>query len=243
MANITAAQTMAKPKRTKYNRRRVGANPRAVDEATVVTTILSNNQRTGLCGSAAPPTGPSRARPNVLSRATMAWLRRGVNTERSISLLLRSQISSRRVPPGRGGGRQEGRLGRTEATILRTRRPTWRIMGLPGSMGPRTSPPAARATEHLSSFVPGDPVTHRTTSTPVRCVIVDDNRHFLRAVNDVLSHQGIPWSALPRRAPRPSATPACIGPTSSSWTSTWGRRAVSTSRGGWWRRHSHGSRP
>ncbi|MDN3358131.1 response regulator [Actinomadura sp. DC4] len=58
-------------------------------------------------------------------------------------------------------------------------------------MGPRTSSPAARAAEHLSSFVPGGPVTHRTTSTPIRCVVVDDNHHFLRAINDVLSHAGI----------------------------------------------------
>ncbi|GAB2806929.1 hypothetical protein GCM10027176_09930 [Actinoallomurus bryophytorum] len=30
-----------------------------------------------------------------------------------------------------------------------------------------------------------------TTSTPIRCVIVDDNRHFLHTVNDVLSYEGI----------------------------------------------------
>src|SRR3569833_2370730 len=52
VANSRRAQTTANPNRTKYNRRRAGAIPGAVDEATVVTTILSNNQRTGPGGSA-----------------------------------------------------------------------------------------------------------------------------------------------------------------------------------------------
>ena len=49
--------------------------------------------------------------------------------------------------------------------------------------------------------------------------------------------------ALPRPALRPSALPAGIGPTSSSWMFTWGRRAVSTSRSDWWWRPPPGGRP
>jgi DNA-binding NarL/FixJ family response regulator len=64
-------------------------------------------------------------------------------------------------------------------------------MGLPGSMRSRTSPPAARAAKHLSSLVTGGPVPRRTTGTLIRCIIVDDNHHFLRVVNDVLNHEGI----------------------------------------------------
>lgn len=63
-------------------------------------------------------------------------------------------------------------------------------MGLPGSMG-TTSPPAAPAAKPLSSVGADGPVSHRTTGTVIRCVIVDDNRCFLRAVNDVLNHEGI----------------------------------------------------
>lgn len=57
-------------------------------------------------------------------------------------------------------------------------------------MGSRTSPPTARTTKHLSC-VPGGPVPHRTTDALLRCLIVDDNRRILRAVNDVLNHDGI----------------------------------------------------
>ncbi|GAA4495799.1 hypothetical protein GCM10023191_037000 [Actinoallomurus oryzae] len=37
---------MANPNRTKYNRRRAGAILGTMDEATVVTAVLSTNQRT-----------------------------------------------------------------------------------------------------------------------------------------------------------------------------------------------------
>jgi DNA-binding NarL/FixJ family response regulator len=62
-------------------------------------------------------------------------------------------------------------------------------------MGSRTSPPAARATEHLSSLVTGA-VPRRTTGTLIRCIIVDDNHHFLRVVNDLLNHEGIVVAGL-----------------------------------------------
>jgi DNA-binding NarL/FixJ family response regulator len=63
-------------------------------------------------------------------------------------------------------------------------------------MGSRTSPPAARAAEHLSFLVTGGPVPRRTTGTLIRCIIVDDNHHFLRVVNDVLTHEGIVVAGL-----------------------------------------------
>lgn len=69
-------------------------------------------------------------------------------------------------------------------------------MGLPGAMESRTAPPAARTAEHLSCLVRGGPVPPPTTGTLIRCIIVDDNHHFLRVVNDVLTHEGIVVAGL-----------------------------------------------
>jgi CheY-like chemotaxis protein len=98
------------------------------------------------------------------------------------------------------------------------RRLTAESSGLDGSMEPRTSSRAARAEGHLSpcvtvGSVPQPAVSrqarqktrmmqdhpkcrHRTTGPLIRCVIVDDSRRFLRAVNDVLEFEGIVVAGL-----------------------------------------------
>src|SRR5689334_1116949 len=76
---IRTAHTMANAKRTKYSRRRAGANPPTAGESTVVTMILSR------------PRGTSPARPNVLSQFSLVGAPRAVKTERSIQILTRGR--------------------------------------------------------------------------------------------------------------------------------------------------------
>lgn len=93
-----------------------------------------------------------------------------------------------------------------ECPHLRLRCPYWRVGGLSESMGLHTSRPAPRTDDRPPTT--GEPPPESTISpeahdatkdhyrgqivdTLIRCVIVDDNRYFLRVLKGVLEYNGI----------------------------------------------------